>query len=163
MWGLTVRLVALLTFTIGTAAVWGFHQPADIPGCFMVLMPPAPGPHQGQDELAPLPHSCGNLVVSVEESLSLELNESEAVGSIGHPGKMSARLSEIFRTRFKDRAYAPGMEFRLDLADDERILRTVTIKPRRSMTYGDVVKVVDAVKGAGAKPIILQIDDLPIR
>jgi hypothetical protein len=27
--------------------------------------------------------------------------------------------------------------------------------------YGDVVKVIDAVKGAGARPVILQLDELP--
>lgn len=68
-------------------------------------------------------------MVSVEKSSSLELNKSEAVGSIEHPGKMSARLSELFYERVESRAYKPGMESRQDLADDERILRTVTIKP----------------------------------
>jgi len=27
--------------------------------------------------------------------------------------------------------------------------------------YGDVVKVIDAIKGAGANPVGLQVDDLP--
>jgi biopolymer transport protein ExbD len=34
------------------------------------------------------------------------------------------------------------------------------IKSPRSIRYGDVVKVIDAVKVAGASPIGLQIDDL---
>jgi biopolymer transport protein ExbD len=29
------------------------------------------------------------------------------------------------------------------------------------LRYGDVVKVIDAIKGAGANPVGLQVDDLP--
>jgi biopolymer transport protein ExbD len=29
------------------------------------------------------------------------------------------------------------------------------------LKYGDVVKVIDAIKGAGANPVGLQVDDLP--
>ena len=38
--------------------------------------------------------------------------------------------------------------------------RTVFIKAPRSLDYGSVARVVDAVKMAGAFPISLQIDDL---
>jgi biopolymer transport protein ExbD len=44
---------------------------------------------------------------------------------------------------------------------EERVEKTLIIKPNRSVKYGDVVKVVDAVRGAGASPVVLQIDDLP--
>jgi biopolymer transport protein ExbD len=36
----------------------------------------------------------------------------------------------------------------------------VFIKAPRSLPYGDVVKVIDGIKGAGANPIGLQIDNL---
>ena len=42
----------------------------------------------------------------------------------------------------------------------DRIERTVFIKAPRSLDYGSVARVVDAVKLAGAYPISLQIDDL---
>jgi biopolymer transport protein ExbD len=47
------------------------------------------------------------------------------------------------------------------LPEDERLERTVFVKAPRSMKYGDVVKVIDAIKGAGASPVGLQVDDLP--
>jgi biopolymer transport protein ExbD len=53
------------------------------------------------------------------------------------------------------------METRTDLPEDERLERTVFVKAPRSMKYGDVVKVIDAIKGAGASPVGLQVDDLP--
>jgi len=49
---------------------------------------------------------------------------------------------------------------RLDLPESERIERTVFIKAPRSIPYGEVVRVLDSVKGAGAAPVGLQIDDL---
>jgi biopolymer transport protein ExbD len=55
----------------------------------------------------------------------------------------------------------PGTETRSDLPEDERIEKTVVIKVPRSLHYGDGVKLIDIVKGAGANPIILQVDDLP--
>jgi len=43
----------------------------------------------------------------------------------------------------------------------DRTDRKVTIKATRATSYNDVVTIIDAVKGAGALPIVLQIDDLP--
>jgi len=52
------------------------------------------------------------------------------------------------------------MRDRIDLPEDERIELTVFIKATRSISYGDVAKVIDGVKGAGADPIGLQLDGL---
>ncbi len=42
----------------------------------------------------------------------------------------------------------------------ERIEKTVFIRAPRSLNYGEVARLIDAVKGTGADPIGLQIDDL---
>ena len=41
-----------------------------------------------------------------------------------------------------------------------RIEKTVFIKAPRSIAYGQVTRVLDALKGAGAEPVGLQLDDL---
>jgi len=46
------------------------------------------------------------------------------------------------------------------MTEDERIEKRVFIKAPRSLKYEQVVQVIDVVKGAGAAPIGLQIDDL---
>jgi len=46
------------------------------------------------------------------------------------------------------------------LSEAEKIEKTVFIKAPRSIDYGSVTKLIDAVKIAGANPISLQIDDL---
>lgn len=154
------RLVALFTFAIGIVVVWFLQQPAALPSRFQVVIPPVPVP-LSREEMAKLPHSCGILVVSITEHGSLKLNDSEVLGSIEEPGEMNAKLSEVFQERVKNRAYNEGMEYRTDLPEAERILRMVVVKAPRSIAYGDVAKVIDAAKGAGASPVMLQLDELP--
>jgi biopolymer transport protein TolR len=43
---------------------------------------------------------------------------------------------------------------------ENRTDKTVIVKAPKNLPYGDVVRVIDAIKGAGAEPIGLQIDFL---
>ena len=100
------------------------------------------------------------LVVSISPDLRLRLNQDD-MGSVNDSAPLSVRLEQTFRARKDMRAYKPGAETRTDLTEDERVEKTVTVKAPRSIKYGDVMKVIDAIKGAGASPIVLQLDDLP--
>lgn len=100
------------------------------------------------------------LVVSLNADSTLRLNTENDLGIVTEPEKLVARLAEIFRRRAENGAYRAGAEFRTDLPQAERIEKTVFIKAPRGADYGSVVKVIDAVKIAGAHPISLQIDDL---
>ncbi|MDQ3063488.1 MAG: biopolymer transporter ExbD [Acidobacteriota bacterium] len=100
------------------------------------------------------------LVVALNFDSTLRLNMEGDLGTVQKTEKLIARLSEIFKQRTENRAYADGTEFRNDLPEAERIEKTVFIKAPRSIDYGSVIKIIDAVKIAGANPISLQIDDL---
>ena len=100
------------------------------------------------------------LVVIINADSTLRLNTENDVGSVQNSAKLIERLAEIFRQRKENRAYAEDKAARTDLSEDEKIQKTVFIKAPRSLDYGSVVKIVDAVKIAGASPISLQIDDL---
>lgn len=100
------------------------------------------------------------LVVTLNSDSTLRLNTESHLGTVQKTEKLISRLSEIFKQRTENRAYAVGTEFRNDLSKAERIEKTVFIKAPPSIDYGSVVKVIDAVKVAGANPISLQIDDL---
>jgi len=100
------------------------------------------------------------LVVALNSDSTLRLNTESDLGTVQKTEKLIARLSEIFKQRTENRAYVGGAEFRSDLSEAERIEKTVFIKAPRSIDYGSVVKVIDAVKIAGANPVSLQIDDL---
>ena len=100
------------------------------------------------------------LVVSINADSTLRLNAENDVGSVQNAEKLTERLAGIFRERKENRAYAEDKAARTDLSEDEKIQKTVFIKAPRNLDYGSVVKIVDAVKIAGASPISLQIDDL---
>ena len=100
------------------------------------------------------------LVVAINFDSTLRLNTECDLGSVQKTEKLIARLFEIFKQRTENRAYAEGAEFKTHIPEAERIEKTVFIKAPRSIDYGNVVKIIDAVKIAGASPISLQIDDL---
>jgi biopolymer transport protein ExbD len=99
-------------------------------------------------------------VVSIGTDLQLKLNQ-DSMGSVNDTAPLSSKLQQTFEKRKQDRAFKVGMETRVDLPDTERIEKTVFVKAPRSLPYGEVVKVIDAIKAAGANPVGLQVDDLP--
>jgi biopolymer transport protein ExbD len=74
------------------------------------------------------------------------------MGSVADPDKLTSTLTDIFRQRAENAAH--------DAVDSQSIERTVFIKARSSTSYGDVAKIVDAVKASGASPISLIIDGI---
>ncbi len=100
------------------------------------------------------------LVVALDSDSSLRLNAENDLGTVQAPDKLIKRLSQIFQERTNNRNYSEGAELKNNLTEAEKIERTVFIKAPRSIDYGSVTKVIDAVKIAGANPISLQIDDL---
>jgi len=127
------------------------------PARFKTLVPePVDNP-----DVRPSPRT---LLVSVEGDLSIRLirgRDTIAEGTVGDAGGWAARLAEEWRERKAVGRWKAGLEGRADLAPDERIERTVFIKAPRSVRYGEVAKVIDAVKGAGADPVGLQTEALP--
>ncbi len=105
----------------------------------------------------PHPHT---IIVALDSDLTLRLNKENDLGTVQEPAELIKRLSQIFKERTENHAYAEGAEFRNGLSEAEKIQKTVFIKAPPSIDYGSVVKIIDAVKIAGASPISLQIDDL---
>lgn len=139
-----VLLVLLIIFMVISPA-----KPTD----FKTKIPQKPA----SDNAEPNPDT---LLVALNSDSSLRLNNEDKFGTIEQPEKLVEKLSLIFRERARNRVYSQNAEFRTDLTEEEKIEKTVFIKAPRSMDYGKVVKVIDAVKTAGANPISLQIDDL---
>lgn len=100
------------------------------------------------------------LVVTIELDRTLRLNSLTDMGTVDDMGKLSARLSALFQERRKNHAYRAEMLTRIDVPEEQRIEKTVFIKAPRSIPYGEVAKVIDGVKGAGAEPVGLQLDGL---
>jgi biopolymer transport protein ExbD len=143
-----VLLVLLIIFMVVTPLK---------PSRFKADIPTQRDPNEDLSQLKPNPLT---LVVTISPDLQLKLNQDD-MGSVNDPTALSQRLAAVFQQRKDQRAYRVGMEARTDLKDDERIEKTVFVKAPRATKYGDVVKVIDAIKGAGATPVGLQVDDLP--
>ena len=127
------------------------------PSRFQADIPTQRDPNEDLSQLKPNPLT---LVVSISNDLQLKLNQ-DSLGSVNDTAPLSQRLVQLFQQRKDGRAYKIGMETRTDVPESERIEKTVFVKAPRSVKYGDVVKVIDAIKGAGANPVGLQVDDLP--
>jgi biopolymer transport protein ExbD len=143
-----VLLVLLIIFMVVTPLK---------PSRFKADIPTQRDPNEDLSKLKPNPLT---LVVTISPDLQLKLNQ-DGVGSVNDTGALSTRLTQVFKQRKEQRAYKVGMEMRGDLSEDDRIEKTVFVKAPRATKYGDVVKVIDAIKGAGASPVGLQVDDLP--
>ena len=100
------------------------------------------------------------LVVTIELDRTLKLNGLTDMGTVDDSAKLSLKLVSLFQERTKNHAYRDDMLSRLDLPEELRIEKTVFIKAPRAISYGEVARVIDGVKGAGAEPVGLQLDDL---
>ena len=143
-----VLLAALIIFMVVTPLK---------PSHFKADIPTQRDPNENIQNLKPNPLT---LVVSISTDLQIRLNQ-DSMGSVNDPSALAAKLQQVFQQRKEQRAYKVGMESRSDVPEDQRIEKTVFVKAPRALRYGDVVKVIDAIKGAGASPVGLQVDDLP--
>ncbi|MGI9054689.1 MAG: biopolymer transporter ExbD [Pyrinomonadaceae bacterium] len=135
-----VLLVLLIIFMIITPSK---------PTKFEAKVPAEPKPEEQQADVKPNPLT---LVVSINKSDSkILLNKDESLGDLSNTEPLTNRLAAIFKDREATGAFREGTN---------EVEKTVFIKSPRSIKYGDVVRVIDAIKLAGAQPIGLQIDDL---
>ena len=132
---------------------------------FMVAVPlnPArfmaklPSPPDNTQNINPNPNT---LVVTIDSDRHLKLNQETDMGTLDDMSKLTRRLISVFDARTRNRSFRADMINRFDLPDDVRIEKTVFIKAPRSLSYGEVARVMDGLKGTGASPIGLQLDDL---
>lgn len=130
---------------------------------FMVIAPTkstdfkAKIPQPPQNTGTAHPHS---LVVSLNSDSTLGLNNQNNFGTLNEPQLLVERLRQIFQARTENLVYADESQRSNNFSNEEKIEKTVFIKAPHSIDYGRVVKLIDAVKVAGANPISLQIDDL---
>lgn len=124
------------------------------PSRFIANIPSLP---DRNDTVQPNP---GTLVVTIRSDRTLMLNRTADMGSVYDTSKLASTLSDLFKQRLQNHFYRYELRDRADLPETVRVERTVFIKAPRALPYADVVTVLDSLKGAGASPIGLQIDDL---
>jgi biopolymer transport protein ExbD len=123
---------------------------------FMVISPLKPSAFKAQVPAEPKEQRTGTpnpdtLVVKVKPDLTLEVNNQKDLGTTDATDNLVVKLSQTFAERAENGAFKPKTN---------EVERTVFIKAPPTLRYGEIAKVVDAVKVAGAAPIALQIDRL---
>jgi len=98
------------------------------------------------------------LRVDIGKDSKLQLNgedrdpdTNQLYGTVDNTSVLASKLNRVLNDRQARGVYKFGTT---------EIEKTVFVKAPESYRYGDVVKVIDAVKGAGAKPVGLQVDAL---
>lgn len=136
---------------------------------FMVITPLKPArfktlvPERSEEMSAAAKQSPRTLIVNINKDEKVELirgGNKIAEGAVEDPGPIAQRLAGEFKERKDLQIWKEGLESRMDLPPDERIEKTVFVKAPQTFKYGDVVKVIDAIKGAGASPVGLQTEAL---
>ena len=117
----------------------------------------APSPPETNAHLHP---NILTLVVSIEPDRTLKLNSLSDMGTVDNLTPLTTKLTALFEERLRNRAYRWDLSARLDLPEFKRIEKTIFIKAPRNIAYGEVARVLDGLKGTGADPIGLQLDDL---
>jgi biopolymer transport protein ExbD len=125
---------------------------------FMVISPlkpsrfeaKVPAEPKDQQEVNVKPNPLTLVVAINRDTRDVTLNNDKA-GTLDDPSTLTTRLSEIFKQRENNGVFREGTN---------QVEKTIFIKSPKSVRYGDVVRVIDAAKIAGAEPIGLQIDDL---
>lgn len=133
-----VLLVLLIIFMVITPSK---------PHRFEAKVPAEPKP---DDQTVAKPNPLTLVVTVNKENMKVSLNQEDA-GDVSDPSLLTDKLTQIFKDRENNGVFREGTN---------EIEKTVFIKSPRSVKYGDVVKVIDAVKQAKAQPVGLQIDDL---
>ena len=118
------------------------------PHKFEAKVPAEPKPDEQQANPKPNPLT---LVVSINKSDKKVTLNNEDLGDISNLSGLTDKLKQIFADRTQNNVLREGTN---------EVEKTLFIKSPRSVRYGEVVNVIDAVKQAGAQPIGLQIDDL---
>ena len=125
---------------------------------FMIIAPSKPSRFKAQVPAEPKPEEKTQakpnpltLVVGINRGdMKVTLNNEDA-GDVSNTELLTNKLMQIFKDRESNNVLREGTN---------ELEKTVFIKSPKSISYGNVARVIDAVKTAGAEPIGLQIDDL---
>jgi biopolymer transport protein ExbD len=117
------------------------------PTRFEAKIPAEPDPND-QQVAKPNPYT---LLIEVTKDQKVTLNREE-MGTTQDASLLGTKLADVFKQRETSGVYRQG--------STSEIEKTVFVKAPKSLRYGDMVRVIDTIKGAGASPIGLQVDDL---
>jgi len=118
------------------------------PSRFEAKVPAEPKPEEKDAIVKPNPLTLVIAINNTDKSVTLN---NEKYGDVTNTEDLTNKLTQVFAERTNNGTFREGTN---------EVEKTVFVKAPRSAKYGEVVRVIDAAKTAGAQPIGLQIDDL---
>lgn len=118
------------------------------PSRFEAKVPAEPKPEEKDAIVKPNPLTLVIAINNTDKSVTLN---NEKFGDVTNTEDLTNKLNQVFTDRTNNGTFREGTN---------EVEKTVFVKAPRSAKYGEVVRVIDAAKTAGAQPIGLQIDDL---
>jgi biopolymer transport protein ExbD len=106
--------------------------------------------------------SSGPLTVEVSAAGDIKL-DGRSAGTLRDTAQLTAAVKRIFESREKELARRARAVEGIKLPNDGLRDRSVFVRAPATLGYGAVVKVIDALKTAGALPVGLKIDDEELR
>lgn len=109
-----------------------------------------PKPSQNNSELVPNPLA---LHISLDKDLKLDVNREEQ-GSLNDTSQLINFLKQIFRDREINGVFR---------VTSNEVETTVLVKAAPTVKFADVIKLMESLREAGAKPIGLTLDEFPFQ
>jgi biopolymer transport protein ExbD len=120
---------------------------------------PSPSSLVGADSAQCIsPLNCSGLVVAVNGGGLISINH-ERLGTLDDTAPLVSRLKAILRERETSGVEQQGIELCRDFTSGDVMGGVVYVRAPRSLPYGDLAILLDAVEGSGAKSIKLALED----
>jgi len=149
----SINVTPLIDVLLGLLIIFMVAAPLK-PHRFMTKVP---SPPENNAHIDPGPLT---LVVTIEPDRTLKLNALSDMGTVDNLTPLTTKLTSVFNERLHNHAFRLDLIARMDLSEFQRVEKTIFIKAPRNIPYGEVARVLDGLKGTGADPIGLQLDDL---
>ncbi|MDQ3847553.1 MAG: hypothetical protein M3261_01195 [Thermoproteota archaeon] len=105
-------------------------------------------------------YNCGTILITIDSNRKISIN-GKAVGTLDKLPEVTSQIKSLFQERARLGAYQGNMESLIDIPEGNRVYKTVLINPSSSLTYAEVIRIIELVKDTGAKPIGISVAHLP--
>jgi hypothetical protein len=148
----------ILSFALGVATTLQVQTLRDESSAGDAQVPP-PSSLVGADGARCIsPLNCSGLVVAVNGGGLISLNH-ERLGTLDDTAPLVSRLKAILRARETSGVEQQGIDLCRDFPSGVAAGGAIYVRAPRTLPYGDLAILLDAVEGAGAKWIKLALED----
>jgi hypothetical protein len=148
----------ILSFALGVATtlqvqtLCGSSQSGD------ARLPPLPSIADAESVLGGAPCNCRAFLVAVDGRGAISVND-ERLGSLDDTALLVERLKELLSAREASGVERQGVGYCRDVPAGLPIERAVRVRAPRTLPYGDLAILLDAVEIAGAESIKLSLEE----